>query len=71
MGSMGRPQRNSTGTGPSPSAAVAEALPVVLDRAGMLDSAPFPAFPIRLPLPEAGGVPALDEHHGEGFCERG
>ncbi len=43
----------------------------VLDRAGMLDSAPFPAFPIRLPLPEAGAVPALDEHHGEGFCDRG
>ena len=42
----------------------------VLDRQGMLAHAPFPPFPIRLPLPEARSVPALDEHHGEGFCER-
>ena len=43
----------------------------VLDRPGMLASAPFPAFPIRLPLPEAArAVPALDQHHGEGFCDR-
>jgi alpha-methylacyl-CoA racemase len=43
----------------------------VLDRQGMLDSAPFPRFPIRLPLPRASGyVPSLDQHHGEGFAER-
>ena len=42
----------------------------VLDRQGMLANAPFPPFPIRLPLPEARAVPALDEHRGEGFCER-
>ena len=42
----------------------------VLDRRGMLANAPFPTFPIRLPLPEARPVPALDEHRGEGFCER-
>jgi alpha-methylacyl-CoA racemase len=43
----------------------------VLDRREMLASAPFPAFPIRLPLPEAARVvPALDQHRGEGFCER-
>jgi alpha-methylacyl-CoA racemase len=41
----------------------------VLDRRGMLAAAPFPAFPIRLPLPEtARRVPALDEHRGEGFA---
>jgi crotonobetainyl-CoA:carnitine CoA-transferase CaiB-like acyl-CoA transferase len=42
----------------------------VLDREGMLAHAPFPPFPIRLPVPEPRAVPALDEHHGEGFCER-
>jgi len=43
----------------------------VLDRRGMLASAPFPPFPIRLPLPEgAQAVPALDQHRGEGFCDR-
>ncbi len=40
----------------------------VLDRTGMLAGAPFPAFPIRLPLPEtARTVPTLDQHRGEGF----
>ena len=40
----------------------------VLDRAGMLAGAPFPAFPIRLPLPETvRTVPTLDQHRGEGF----
>jgi crotonobetainyl-CoA:carnitine CoA-transferase CaiB-like acyl-CoA transferase len=40
----------------------------VLDRQGMLAAAPFPAFPIRLPLPPvARRAPALDEHHGQGF----
>jgi crotonobetainyl-CoA:carnitine CoA-transferase CaiB-like acyl-CoA transferase len=40
----------------------------VLDREGMLAAHPFPRFPIRLPLPEvARTVPALDQHHGEGF----
>jgi crotonobetainyl-CoA:carnitine CoA-transferase CaiB-like acyl-CoA transferase len=50
---------------------VAAGVPVapVLDRQGMLDSAPFPRFPIRLPLPRAAGsVPTLDEHRGEGFA---
>jgi len=42
----------------------------VLDRQGMLANAPFPPFPIRLPVPEAPAVPMLDEHRGEGFCER-
>jgi crotonobetainyl-CoA:carnitine CoA-transferase CaiB-like acyl-CoA transferase len=43
----------------------------VLDRGGMMASAAFPAFPIRLPLPAAGrAVPALDQHHGEGFRDR-
>jgi crotonobetainyl-CoA:carnitine CoA-transferase CaiB-like acyl-CoA transferase len=49
---------------------VAAGVPVapVLDRQGMLAAAPFPAFPIRLPLPQvARRVPALDEHRGEGF----
>jgi crotonobetainyl-CoA:carnitine CoA-transferase CaiB-like acyl-CoA transferase len=48
---------------------VAAGVPVapVLDRQGMLAAAPFPAFPIRLPLPEAWPVPTLDEHRGEGF----
>ena len=43
----------------------------VLDRQEMLASGPFPPFPIRLSLPAtAGAVPALDQHHGEGFCDR-
>jgi crotonobetainyl-CoA:carnitine CoA-transferase CaiB-like acyl-CoA transferase len=43
----------------------------VLDRRGMLADAPFPAFPIRLDLPDtAREVPALDQHRGEGFCDR-
>jgi crotonobetainyl-CoA:carnitine CoA-transferase CaiB-like acyl-CoA transferase len=49
---------------------VAAGVPVapVLDRQGMLAGAPFPPFPIRLPLPDApGAVPALDQHRGEGF----
>ena len=52
---------------------VAAGVPVapVLDRTSMLAGAPFPAFPIRLSLPEAPGeVPALDQHRGEGFCDR-
>jgi crotonobetainyl-CoA:carnitine CoA-transferase CaiB-like acyl-CoA transferase len=44
----------------------------VLDRQGMLAAAPFPRFPIRLPLPEAEQpVPALDQHRGEGFGQPG
>ncbi len=40
----------------------------VLDRQGMLAAAPFPPFPIRLPLPAGTRpVPSLDQHHGEGF----
>ncbi len=40
----------------------------VLDRQGMLAAAPFPRFPIRLPLPQDElAVPALDQHRGEGF----
>jgi crotonobetainyl-CoA:carnitine CoA-transferase CaiB-like acyl-CoA transferase len=40
----------------------------VLDRAGMLASAPFPQFPIRLPMAEGPRpVPQLDEHRGQGF----
>jgi crotonobetainyl-CoA:carnitine CoA-transferase CaiB-like acyl-CoA transferase len=43
----------------------------VLDRRGMVASAPFPAFPIRLPLrPVDRGAPGLDEHHGQGFASR-
>ncbi len=44
----------------------------VLNRREMLASAPFPAFPIRLPLPDPAraAVPLLDQHHGEGFCDR-
>jgi crotonobetainyl-CoA:carnitine CoA-transferase CaiB-like acyl-CoA transferase len=43
----------------------------VLDRKGMVASAPFPAFPIRLPAPTvAGAVPKLDEHRDEGFGSR-
>jgi crotonobetainyl-CoA:carnitine CoA-transferase CaiB-like acyl-CoA transferase len=41
----------------------------VLDRAEMLASAPFPLFPIRMPLLDASrAVPRLDQHRGEGFC---
>ena len=53
-------------------ALVAANVPVapVLDRAGMLASAPFPPFPIRLPLAEGPRpVPDLDEHRGQGFGE--
>jgi crotonobetainyl-CoA:carnitine CoA-transferase CaiB-like acyl-CoA transferase len=40
----------------------------VLDRREMVATTPFPSFPIRLGLSEAPGtVPALDEHHGQGF----
>jgi crotonobetainyl-CoA:carnitine CoA-transferase CaiB-like acyl-CoA transferase len=42
----------------------------VLDRPGMVASAPFPAFPINLaarPSGPAPPVPALDQHHGQGF----
>jgi crotonobetainyl-CoA:carnitine CoA-transferase CaiB-like acyl-CoA transferase len=49
---------------------VAAGVPVapVLDRAGMLESAPFPPFPIRLPLDDAPRpVPDLDAHRGQGF----
>jgi CoA:oxalate CoA-transferase len=43
----------------------------VLDRAAMLVSAPFPAFPIRLSQPaRTGRVPRLDEHKGKGFLPR-
>lgn len=43
----------------------------VLDRTGMLAGAPFPGFPIRLPLADAERtVPSLDQHHGEGFLDR-
>ena len=43
----------------------------VLDRAGMVASAPFPTFPIRLPAPPAAGaVPGLDEHRDQGFRSR-
>jgi crotonobetainyl-CoA:carnitine CoA-transferase CaiB-like acyl-CoA transferase len=43
----------------------------VLDRRGMLDRAPFPSFPIRLPLTEvAGPAPSLDQHRGQGFTAR-
>jgi crotonobetainyl-CoA:carnitine CoA-transferase CaiB-like acyl-CoA transferase len=51
-------------------ALTAVAVPVapVLDRAGMVAGAPFPPFPIRLPLPDVSReVPALDQHRGEGF----
>jgi crotonobetainyl-CoA:carnitine CoA-transferase CaiB-like acyl-CoA transferase len=54
-------------------ALVAANVPVapVLDRAGMLDSAPFPPFPIRLgPPTERQPVPAADEHRREGFAPR-
>ena len=52
---------------------VAANVPVapVLDRAGMLASAPFPRFPIRLARAEAElPVPAVDEHRGQGFAPR-
>jgi crotonobetainyl-CoA:carnitine CoA-transferase CaiB-like acyl-CoA transferase len=39
----------------------------VLDRAEMVATTPFPAFPIRLSLPEGGRVPEPNEHRGEGF----
>ncbi len=43
----------------------------VLDRAGMLEAAEFPDFPIRLGTAVARGrVPLLDEHRGEGFRAR-
>ena len=53
---------------------VAAGVPVapVLDRPGMLAGAPFPSFPIRLPLPGAARpVPTLDQHRGEGFGRPG
>jgi alpha-methylacyl-CoA racemase len=49
---------------------VAAGVPVapVLDRAGMLAAAPFPSFPIRLPLSHSTRpVPTLDQHRGQGF----
>jgi crotonobetainyl-CoA:carnitine CoA-transferase CaiB-like acyl-CoA transferase len=43
----------------------------VLDRQGMVASAPFRPFPIRLALPEVtAAAPALDQHRGEGFPKR-
>jgi crotonobetainyl-CoA:carnitine CoA-transferase CaiB-like acyl-CoA transferase len=54
-------------------ALTAAAVPVapVLDRKGMVAGAPFPAFPIRLPLPAADrATPGLDEHRGQGFPAR-
>jgi crotonobetainyl-CoA:carnitine CoA-transferase CaiB-like acyl-CoA transferase len=43
----------------------------VLDRKGMVASAPFPPFPIRLALPDVeAAAPALDQHRGEGFPAR-
>jgi alpha-methylacyl-CoA racemase len=42
----------------------------VLDRAGMLATAPFPGFPIRLggaPGPPPLPAPTLDQHRGQGF----
>ena len=51
-------------------ALVAAGVPVapVLDRSEMVATAPFPPFPIRLGLPaRPGPIPALDEHHGQGF----
>jgi crotonobetainyl-CoA:carnitine CoA-transferase CaiB-like acyl-CoA transferase len=54
-------------------ALIAANVPVapVLDRTGMLASAPFPPFPIRLgaPRPER-SVPAVGEHRGQGFAPR-
>ena len=54
-------------------ALVAANVPVapVLDRAGMLASAPFPPFPIRLGAADGERpVPAVDEHRGQGFAPR-
>jgi crotonobetainyl-CoA:carnitine CoA-transferase CaiB-like acyl-CoA transferase len=54
-------------------ALVAANVPVapVLDRTGMLASAPFPPFPIRLgPADAQRPVPAVDEHRGQGFAPR-
>ena len=54
-------------------ALTAGAVPVapVLDRQAMVKSAPFPAFPIRLPLPEVDrAAPGLDAHRGQGFPAR-
>jgi crotonobetainyl-CoA:carnitine CoA-transferase CaiB-like acyl-CoA transferase len=54
-------------------ALTAAAVPVapVLDRKGLVASAPFPPFPIRLALPEvAPAAPTLDQHRGEGFPAR-
>ncbi len=54
-------------------ALTAVAVPVapVLDRRGMVASAPFPPFPIRLSLPEVtASAPALNQHRGEGFPPR-
>jgi crotonobetainyl-CoA:carnitine CoA-transferase CaiB-like acyl-CoA transferase len=53
-------------------ALAAQGVPVapVLDRAGMLASGPFPAFPIGLPGgagTTAPPAPSLDQHRGEGF----
>jgi len=43
----------------------------VLTRTEMLSAMPFPAFPIRIPvLDPLPAVPALDEHHGQGFLPR-
>jgi crotonobetainyl-CoA:carnitine CoA-transferase CaiB-like acyl-CoA transferase len=52
-------------------ALVAANVPVapVLDRIGMLASAPFPPFPIRLgPVDTELPVPLVDEHRGQGFA---
>jgi crotonobetainyl-CoA:carnitine CoA-transferase CaiB-like acyl-CoA transferase len=54
-------------------ALTAAAVPVapVLDRKGMVAAAPFPPFPIRLPLPHVtAAAPALDQHRGQGFPAR-
>ena len=54
-------------------ALTAAAVPVapVLDRKGVVAGGPFPAFPIRLPLPAEGqAAPGLDEHRGQGFPVR-
>jgi crotonobetainyl-CoA:carnitine CoA-transferase CaiB-like acyl-CoA transferase len=54
-------------------ALTAAAVPVapVLDRKGMVTGAPFPEFPIRLPLPDVDqAAPGLDEHRGQGFPAR-
>ncbi|HEY1732901.1 MAG TPA: CoA transferase [Acidimicrobiales bacterium] len=41
----------------------------VLDRQGMLADAPFPPFPVRMPLPEVPhAAPSVDEHRGQGFA---